>query len=162
MIDGILSSGLAMLLIVTACFALGRLLIDPFTKLRGRFDGDWLTLFLASVILFVVLIGWVATILAELGLFSTGLLVGMWLQIMVVVPLANFLRRRRIGDRVEACRDGGERSHSQFNLPSWPQYLLLGLWLDVAGWLFFRPHEFVLGAADESDKITGLTRLRLA
>ena len=147
---------LAIVLMVVACGLLGRLAAEPFIRSRGPFQWDWLALAFLSITLGVTILGWLGLLLAELGFFSITLLFGLWLALVVL--LAVYLRRsRNQGDVSESAGINLEESELEeiagstnrsFNLPGWLQYALLGLWLIAAVWLFFRPHQYVLGAAD--------------
>jgi 4-amino-4-deoxy-L-arabinose transferase-like glycosyltransferase len=132
--------------LVVACYILGRLLIPFFADASGQLEGDWLSLAFASLTLGITLIGWLGLILAEVGWFSIELLAAVWLAAILILASASFRRRRqsqpaRTSEIVEQLVD-------RFNLPGWVQYVLLIGWLVAASWLFFRPHEYVLGAAD--------------
>jgi len=147
---------LALLLMVVACTLLGRLAAEPFIRSRGPFQGDWLALAFISITFGVIILGWISLLLAEVGFFSITLLAGLWLALIVV--LAVIMRRgTRQKDVGELDRpDLEEPAHEQgagivgrsMKVPPWLQYALLGLWLIVAVWLFFRPHQYVLGGAD--------------
>lgn len=86
----------------------------------------------------ICLVGWLAFLLAELSLFSLTTLAILWL----LLTLGGLLYRTRFAP-----------SPSPFASPSsllplrFPLFVSL-LWLLIAVWLFFRPHEFVFGGAD--------------
>ena len=147
----IFSSGFAamatIIFLVAACFILGRLIIIPFTQRTGQFSGDWLSLLFASLALGVAVTGWLALLLAELGWFSIGLLSGLWLLLVLVLGVVA-IRGRKEGSPSASIRVPEKPPSSRFNIPSWLQYPLLVVWLLAASWLFFRPHEYVTGAAD--------------
>ena len=151
-----MSTWLAILLIVVACGLLGRLTAELFCRSRGPFQGDWLALAFASITLGVIILGWLSLLLAELGFFSITLLSAFWLAL--VVGLALYLRRgthqREVSETAGAALEKpllwerADIARGSLKLPGWLQYVLLGLWLVAAVWLFFRPHQYVLGAAD--------------
>jgi 4-amino-4-deoxy-L-arabinose transferase-like glycosyltransferase len=139
----------AILLLIALGFVLGRLLLEQFARARGRFDGDWLANAFASLTLGLAIIGWLALVLAELGWYSLGLLAIFWSLLTAILAIRTVRNRRlntTIGSIVSTAKPS-RRPLLKF-LPSWTQYLILGLWLIAAGWLFFRPHEYVTGAAD--------------
>jgi 4-amino-4-deoxy-L-arabinose transferase-like glycosyltransferase len=147
---------LALLLMVVACILLGRLAAEPFIRSRGPFQGDWLALAFISITFGVIILGWISLLLAEVGFFSITLLAGLWLALIVVlaVIMRRGTRQKDVGelDRPDleepAHEQGAGIVGSSMKVPPWLQYALLGLWLIVAVWLFFRPHQYVLGGAD--------------
>ena len=102
----------------------------------------------ASVSLGTVLGGWLALVLAELGIFSIGRIAVVWLlAFLILIGLVVWLRRRQRIDPASPLQE------EQFipagrSLPGVVTILLLTAWLVAAGWLFFRPHEYILGGAD--------------
>jgi hypothetical protein len=90
-------------------------------------------------------LGWVALVLAEIGWFSVGRLVGAWAAVVLILAVLAWRRGcmgvfwQRIWPSLPA--DDVHR------LPAW-EVVLLVVWAVVAGWLFFRPHEFLVGGAD--------------
>jgi len=134
------------LVLVVACYILGRLLIPLFLAQSRQFAGDWLTVSFASLTLGIALIGWLGLILAEVGWFSIELLAAVWFIAVLVLATVNFRLRRK--NQPATTSESKEQLVERFNLPGWIQYVLLAIWLVAAGWLFFRPHEYVLGAAD--------------
>ncbi len=137
----------AILLLLGTNFILGRLFLAHILRRKRRFDGDHLSLGFASLSLGFLLTGWLALVLAEIGWFSIGLLAGIWLAMVVVLLIALLWRRANqpLANGIEFQRNN--RSLIK-GLPHWIEYALLAIWLIVASWLFFRPHEYVLGAAD--------------
>lgn len=93
----------------------------------------------AAFALGILIVGWLALLLAEFGLFGLGALV----LVVVAWMSAMGLWRRFSARRVEpiGVRTGEEQ------LAVWEWVLLAG-WLVVALWLFLRPHEYVYGGAD--------------
>ena len=98
--------------------------------------------FFAALTLGIIILGWVATVLAELGWFRAWLL-GLLLAVPAVAIAVLWHRRER--EPAEAgqreIRLGVDR------LRRWERGMI-GLWLVAAGWLFFRPHEAFQGGAD--------------
>jgi len=147
-----LTTWLVIVLMVVACTLLGRLASEPFIRSRGPFQGDWLALAFTSITFGVIILGWITLLFAELGFFSITLLSGLWLALVVV--LARATRQRDVSEPDEpdleepAHEEGAGFAGSSLKVPGWLQYALLGLWLIMAVWLFFRPHQYVLGAAD--------------
>ena len=132
-------------IILLAGWLLGGLL-----ALQFRPAGDWPTgdtealppaawLF-GALALGLALLGWLALTLAELGHFAWPWLGGGWLAAVLALGLR---RHTRLTLR---------HLHTTWH---WPppgrdhlEYLLLAGWLVAAGWLFFRPHQAIQGAAD--------------
>jgi hypothetical protein len=138
---------LAILLLLGTNFVLGRLLLAHFLRWQRRFDGDHLSLGFASLSLGFVLTGWIALVLAEIGWFSIGLLAGIWLATVAILLITLLWRRANQSPIKTVELQHGNRSLIK-GLPRWIEYALLVIWVIVASWLFFRPHEYVLGAAD--------------
>ncbi len=137
----------AVFLLVSSSFLLGWLLILTFARHWGPVKSDWLALFFACLTLGVAVIGWLALVLAELGWFSLNLLVALWLLAVLVLAILAGRGRASPGESSASFQVLGP-SKGFSGLPAWPQYAFLGLWLVAASWLFFRPHEYVTGAAD--------------
>ncbi len=81
--------------------------------------------------------GWLALVLAELGAFTLWRLGALWLPPLLVAGW----RARRLGIQIVPVNGAPAR-------PAPLIALALASWLALAGWLYFRPHEYVLGAAD--------------
>lgn len=132
----------SLLLLVVACLLLGWLIARQF----GAALTHWLEQAVASFVLGAGVTGWLAFLLAEFGLLSLPLLGGIWL--VLVALLAWRLWRREAA----AVADGPTQNVTRFalvpRLPSRVEPIVLILWLAAALWLFFRPHQFVIGAAD--------------
>ncbi|MCB9433939.1 MAG: hypothetical protein H6668_18370 [Ardenticatenaceae bacterium] len=128
-------SSLALLLIFTAATLPGWLIVRRFPN----FDGDFLEQLMASLIVGITLTGTLALLLAQFGLFSLPVLTILWLLLTTAFWLT-------------APRTPHPTPHTpppNLQSPiSNPQSLLLLLWLPLALYLFLRPHEFILGAAD--------------
>ncbi len=94
-------------------------------------------------------LGWVALTLAELGWFSLGRLALVWLAASLALAGASFRRFRgsRRTSQVRAPRTVAPEGVAYLAATRWESALLIA-WLAAAGWLFFRPHEYVAGAAD--------------
>jgi len=99
----------------------------------SQFGDDWLSILFSSVFASALLTGWLGCVLAEIGLFSLPLLLG--LDTLYVVLLGLALWRRGGPWRVSVAQPG---------LVTW--LLLIVLLLGVI--LFFRPHEMILGGSD--------------
>lgn len=131
---------MVLLLIVASCTMLGWLVL---TGLRQR-PADWLETAVLSCSLGVATMGWATILLAELGWFSLLTVIATWLILMMGLIGWSWHRRQTwLLIKQQAFHD----PWFPF-LPSWVEYLLLALWLPLACWLFLRPHEFLLGAAD--------------
>lgn len=150
---------LTLLLLVPANLLLGWLLLLQFTgweRLRagGRAwplpvpattGGDGLTplegLF-AALALGLTTTGWLALLLAELSWFSLARLALLWLVLILGLAV------RSLKGGPAGAAPGPRPLSQSFAYPLSPPTLLLIAWLPVALWLFFRPHQFVQGAAD--------------
>lgn len=121
-------AALILLLIVIAAWAPGRLAVRRF----GAGEMTIVETHFAALTLGMGLTGWLAFLLAEVGAFSIAALSGVWLA--VTLALAIRLPQAKTGH--------GHGREARL------EAVLLGLWLPVALWLFLRPHETILGAAD--------------
>ena len=134
-------ASLAVALVVVAAWLLGwrwwSVLRDNHTTTSDGGLNGWLARLFAQLLLGLSLIGLPALLLAELGFYRPWLLL-LILLLLAVIPI--FFRR--------------PQNHADW--PNWSQLSssdraqagLLLLWLLGAGWLFFRPHESLMGAAD--------------
>ncbi|MEM7112879.1 MAG: hypothetical protein AAF614_10640 [Chloroflexota bacterium] len=121
-------SVLVLLLLVAASGLFGWGVVRRFSRLAG----DWLERLMASLIIGIVSLGTIALFLAEIGRFSILILTITY--VFLLLPLLIWPRQSPTPNPQSPTT----------NL----QYLLLLLWLPAALWLFFRPHEYILGAAD--------------
>lgn len=131
---------LAIFLLALAALLLGGLLLR---QVREPFAGDGVAWLAAAWVLGTAVLGWAALLLAEFGVFSLPLLVGIW--VLLVAGLG--WRARRTWRPVFMAYAPAAAAPLTF-LPRWLEYVALAGWLLAALWLFFRPHQFVLGAAD--------------
>lgn len=127
--------------IVLACLIPGWLLVALF----ARPARPSLALLFAALTLGVTIIGWLALILAELHLFSIGRLILLWLTLLVILSIT--LWRHQFHSPLTIPSLSTLHSPISF-LPRWIEGLFLPIWLIAALWLFFRPHEYILGGAD--------------
>ena len=125
---------LTILAIISAALLPGALAVSLWGK---RFRADPLEFLFAALALGVLMLGWPALLLAELGYFSITTLGMFWAA--VVLSLGGWLWRKR--------RHRGPAPNVAWQVNRW-EIAALGLWALVATWLYFRPHEFVLGGAD--------------
>ncbi len=100
----------------------------------------------------VAIMGWVAVVLAETGTFSLAWLSLAWLVLIIILAAANW-RKRRQGhapvQAVDAPMPSARLAVLRLRfIPDWLEYAVLGAWLVLATWLFFRPHQYANGAAD--------------
>jgi len=140
----------AILIIVAASYITGRLIAALFIERAGQFDGDLLALIFSSLVAGFAVIGWFALVLAEIGWFSISLLAAIWL-LLTIALVAVLLLVRKSNPRTQPIginpRSKPPIPILQF-LPSWSEYVFLVIWLIAASWLFFRPHQFIIGGAD--------------
>jgi hypothetical protein len=125
---------LAVLVIVLAACLPGTLALFLWRK---RFSADPIEFDFAALSLGLLLIGWLALLLAEMGRFSLAALAGAWAVSTVALAAAWLLRSRREGFPRRAP-------------VTWDRWEAAGLsvWLVVAAFVYFRPHEFIVGGAD--------------
>ncbi|MFQ5399201.1 MAG: hypothetical protein ACE5E7_06340 [Anaerolineae bacterium] len=131
----------ALLIIAAANTLLGWLIVRC---LAGEtFEALALERLFASLTIGIAITGWMALVLAELGVFSIGRLSLGWL--LLTGGLA-WKQKGTLSVRWE------KPSLSMTPTLAWPLRLLeplfLAIWFIVALWLFFRPHEFIKGGAD--------------
>ncbi len=125
---------LTILIIIVTALLPGAFVVSLWGK---RFRADPLEFIFTALAFGILIIGWPALLLAELGYFSITALGMFWAT--VVLSLGGWLWRRR--------RHRGPAPNAAWQVNRW-EIAALGLWALVAAWLYFRPHEFVLGGAD--------------
>lgn len=91
----------------------------------------------AALSLGLALTGWLAFLLAQLGIFSLPLLAVLWLAATLALA---FVARRALLAPTPTPPEPSTSHHLE--------HALILLWIPVALWLFLRPHEAILGAAD--------------
>lgn len=131
-----MASWLSLLLLSGAFVVIGVLVTLLFITRGGRWS---LPLAFAALTVGSVVVGWVALLLAELGLFSG------WALLAVVAGLAGALLVWHWRD-VKSTRPV-ERLAVEVKWASWER-VMLAVWLAAALWLYFRPHEYIFGGAD--------------
>jgi hypothetical protein len=131
-------------LIAAASFLVGWLLIWQFGPPRSLIPGSWLPILFAGLVMGVMVLGWLGFVLAEIGYFSAGRLAVIWLLLCSALGLLAWHRR----PEPAAILATDEPINHRRLLPVWVEYLFLTAWLVAALWLFFRPHEFIIGGAD--------------
>ncbi len=133
---------LVVLLLPAAGFVPGWLVVRQFDRSRLSLPAAF-----AALTLGLAALGWVALLLAEAGAFAVGWLAAVWA--LLVVSLLVVDRWRSRASRTPMMLTGRPAAPRLFPaLPAWLEVAFLAAWVVVAGWLFFRPHEYVLGAAD--------------
>lgn len=139
------SAWTSLLAIVGASTLLGWFIIRQWTGEQRPFQGNLLELMFASLTMGVMVIGWLAFVLAEIGQFSIVTLTFLWSGLSLIFALKTW--RSREGWRPVYAP--GENPNRLFSfLPGWAEYAALGVWLVTAVFLFFRPHQFIIGGAD--------------
>jgi hypothetical protein len=109
-------------------------------SLRGkRLRDDPLEFSFMGLAFGILIFGWLALLLAEVGYFSLGRLGALWGGLLIVLVTLNWYRYRRFRSNLAPA--------SPWRFKRW-ELAALALWLPVACWLFFRPHEFIVGGAD--------------
>ncbi len=141
-----MANWLVILGIVLAAVVLGWLLVIQFVVHRSPPSLE--TLF-AGLTLGIVISGWLALLLAEVGLFSRIALMASWLGMALILTLLGRRRRRRFREAAEEMEPiVAETRPSAGKRAAWMEAAILVLWLVAASWLFFRPHEYIVGGAD--------------
>ena len=107
-------------------------------------DLDWLERIFISFALGTAVIGTTALILAELGQFHIITLALIWLLVLLGLLFANHKSQAPVSPKNRLLVKPQKTQRIQF--------ALLLLWLMAALWLFFRPHEFIIGGADAGVK----------
>lgn len=133
------------LLIVMASLLTGWLLLAQWGTGKRPFPGDRSEQIFSAITLGVVVIGWLAFVLAELGWFTILRLSLLW--IVLILGLGIRLWRKKSPLLLPAAGDQMPSTTFTF-IPDWLEYAALIIWLAAASWVFFRPHQFVTGAAD--------------
>lgn len=138
-----LPSALAIPAIVMLAIVPGMLLSRSFVSR----DSKWsLAHLLASLTLGLIVVGWLAVLLAEFGWFGKASLLATWAVLVGGLIIWTRVIRRRHDERL-AEPDEAISSLDEDKLPRW-ELLLLIIWAIAAAWLFFRPHEYIFGGAD--------------
>ena len=141
-----MANWLVIIVIAISVWGLGSAIVLQFLPLR-----IWLSLegSFSSITLGVVLGGWLALVLAELGYFSLLSVTGLWLLVFMTFLLLAYSRRRETAQRYYALETAvQENLQQEQKIPEKLFPFVLAVWLVVAIWLFFRPHEYILGGAD--------------
>ncbi len=136
-----MSESAVLLLIIFLCFLFGWGLIRPFlpTLPLTQQEGVFVAIAAGSS-----LIGWLAFLLAEVGLFAIGTLTTLVILTLAIVLLITRHRPKPIS-QITPLPPENPLFHW---LPRQLEYPMLLIWVLVAGWLFLRPHEFIFGGAD--------------
>jgi hypothetical protein len=116
---------LAIVIVLASAFGLGWLLLVCLVGRQKPVAVNGLEISFLSLTLGILVLGWMALVLAEAGLFSLGTLIvllGISVSVLVFV-----LRRRVFMVRIIPIKVG------------WPEWVALGIWLVAACYLFFRP-----------------------
>ena len=124
---------LVILVILAGVLLPGALAVSLWGK---RLRSDPLEFLFAALALGVLIFGWLALLLAEVGHFSLAFLGGLWAAIVLI-----------LGGWWLARRDHASGPTAPWCINRWETAALVA-WALVAAWLFFRPHEFVMGGAD--------------
>lgn len=141
-------SSLIMLLLLLITAVAGLLLLRLFAPLRALRPLDAA---FAGVTLGVLLLGWLALLLAELDRFALFNLQALWLGAALLLAGGVWWRGRGKGDGTAVRLPGASPARHGWPLPArWDRWLQAGLLVWFAGVLvlFWRPHEYILGGAD--------------
>ncbi len=137
-------SWVALSLILLASFLLGWLITAQFLPTDPQTENEkspaaGVELLFAALVAGLALLGYLALLLAQLAVFSAPLL--LLLALLLAIPL---LLRKRTRPATRATLN----ALRPWSKESKVELLILAGWMVAAGWLFFRPHEYILGAAD--------------
>jgi 4-amino-4-deoxy-L-arabinose transferase-like glycosyltransferase len=142
-----MDSWLVILVIILTSALVGGLLVLQFVPRQTRLN---LKLIFAALTVGIVSIGWLALLLAEIGWFSVATLTASWLASVVILTILTWRRYQSVRDGVED-QQSDERGSSwrpKISWSNWLEFVFLAGWIAAAGWLFFRPHESIMGGAD--------------
>ncbi len=141
-----LVSALVVLLFILAAAAVGLLVIAHFASLRSLAILD---VAFAALTIGVLLLGWLALLLAELNQFSGPRFLLLWLLLVSILLIASW-QRSKLSNLTAPLPPPPAESLSWTQSSAARPFLipLVLIWLVAAAWLFFRPHEYVLGGAD--------------
>jgi hypothetical protein len=142
-LDLFLPSGLVIPLIVLLALVPGFLITRRFLQPGTLWD---LPLLFAAITLGMVWLGWSALVLAELGRFGRGSFLAVWGLLIGGLLIREFMARR--ASPASSTMKVGKSNHSGETRWATREWLFLAVWLVAAMWLFFRPHEYILGGAD--------------
>ena len=133
---------LVIALIVTA---LGGVVVLQFLPLRA-----WLTLegIFASLTIGTVVGGWQALVLAEMGAFSLGSLFAVWLALLLLLGGIAAACQERTAECYEVQTISGKGREKEWTMGDGFFLFVFIVWFIAALWLYFRPHEYILGGAD--------------
>jgi len=125
---------LAVVIVLIGTLGLGWLLLACLTLQSKPLSGNVVEIGLLSLTLGVLALGWLALVLAEVGRFSLIALAVLWA--IGILTIGVILRRRAI--RVQVT----------FTAMGRLELTILAVWLIAACYLFFRPHQCIVGGAD--------------
>ncbi len=131
--------------ILGAAFLLGWLIVCQWTNQERPYSGNRLEFIFTSLTMGIIVIGWLAFFLAEIGHFSLLTLTLLWGGLSLLLTWR--IRRNQISWRPAYTSVKNKNRLFSF-LPDWVEYVTLGAWLILAGLLFLRPHQFIIGGAD--------------
>ena len=141
-----MASWLIIPFIIFTSLLLGSLTVLQFVPFRA-----WpgLNLLFAALTVGIGICGWLALVLAELGIFSLATLAFVWVSAVIIFLILSWRRRgRQTEEGVDKEITAGLANRAQTGWKDWLEILILAGWLVIAGWLFFRPHETIMGGAD--------------
>ena len=139
-----MASWLVICVIAISVFGLGSVIVLQFLPLKAWISVEGI---FASITSGAILAGWMALLLAEFGSFSIASVMLMWLLVFIFFLVLAWVRKNTAEQNLSnsIARQRAEKEQSPWE-KLFPLFMLL--WLGVAAWLFFRPHEYILGGAD--------------
>ncbi|MDX1416467.1 MAG: hypothetical protein R3293_19865 [Candidatus Promineifilaceae bacterium] len=126
-------------------FLLGLLIVRLFVPLNNRPD---INLAFGALSIGVGVTGWLALILAEMNLFSLLNLAAAWLAAVVLLLLLSLRQRHRQNEMENSKREWNISVLKRGGQSAWLELLMICTWVVIVIWLFFRPHEYIMGGAD--------------
>ncbi|HRQ38138.1 MAG TPA: hypothetical protein PLD25_09505 [Chloroflexota bacterium] len=136
-------SWLALGLILLLGLVPGWLVVWWLGETRPLANFAWLEKTFVALTAGLVIMGWVAVLLVEFGLYSLTLLLICWVGISLLLIVAIYKR-----DGAFVLPEFQWRAALAVRESGWWERPFLLILLLAAGWLFLRPHQYITGAGD--------------
>lgn len=138
---------LSVLFILITSFLTGYGALSWLIAADPHFESDRLELSFLVLASGIMLNGWFAFVLTEMGLFSIWLIA----IFSALVFLSSFINQKS-QTALKFFKHKSSKTHWQLSegewIPVWVEVAVLTVWLIGAVFLFFRPHQAIWGAAD--------------
>ena len=132
--------------IIFSSSLLGSLISLQFVPLRPRLD---INLVFATLTMGIGVTGWLALVLAEMGLFSLSNFALVWLIVALILFILIWRWRKKQDEEADNEESNGKLTATPvLRRAVRLEAIILTVWVIMAGWLFFRPHEYIMGGAD--------------